>query len=266
MDGHVPEYRGPDMTGLDLPRLRELLIHGSSWINNVITYQQVPSTQAMAIMAGNMDAREGTVIIAGQQEAGRGRADHSWFSPPGGLYASIVLRPGADVKDWPVLPLMAGVALARTMRMLGVPAGLKWPNDVNITGRKVAGCLARAVPEKGFVVLGIGVNLRWSKDVILPDNMKNTVTSLYEHSGDKPMIPEESASDMIIGIVNQYRASMDSPDMNLIKINTLLDHENMYKFNELRGIQEEILPDLRLRLRDQTGNTHTLGMDYAAGD
>lgn len=251
---------------LDLSRVSQHLRRDSSWFNKVITHTQVPSTQSMAISAGNMGAPEGTVIIAGQQVSGRGRGGHQWYSPPGGLYASIVLRPRGDVKEWPVLSLMAGVAIARTIKMLGVSANLKWPNDVNINGLKVAGCLARAVPEKGFVALGIGVNLMWAENISLPDDIRKTATSLYEHLGDKALPPEAFAANMLIGIVNLYRTSTDNPAMNFTRINAILDHETLYNFKGLKGAQQEVLRDLSLRLRDQTGNTHILGLDYAAGD
>ena len=250
--------------GLDLIRLRQILEKHYPWPERIKTYDRVPSTQSMAISAGNMGAPEGTLIIAGQQVAGRGRGNHKWFSPPGGLYASLVLRPSIDIEKWPVLSLMGGVAVARAIRILGVAASLKWPNDVNIHGRKVAGCLAGAVPEKGFVVLGVGVNIRW-QDAILPDELSGFITRVYEHLSEAPT-PEEISSSILTGILNLYRTTSADFETELANINALLDHEGMYTFKDLTGFQVEVLPDLSLRLQDQTGENHILGMDYAARD
>lgn len=107
-----------------------------------------------AVHAGQ--ARPGDVLLADQQTAGRGRLGRGWSSRPGaGLTASIVLPLPAN--GW--FPLAAGVAVARALTAAtGLAAQLKWPNDVLLDGRKVAGLLAEAVPPVG-VVLGIGVNL-----------------------------------------------------------------------------------------------------------
>jgi len=250
--------------GLDLSILNELLRKDCPYINRVMLYPVAPSTQSMAISAGNMGAPEGTVIIAKTQVAGRGRGNHNWFSPPGGLYASIVLRPRFDIRKWPFLTLMSGASISQKMRMLGVDSGLKWPNDVNIEGRKVAGFLARAIPEKGFVVLGVGINLILPEDVLMPDDINDSTTTLYEHLKDHSITPEAIASGMITGILSEYKTI--DPEMDLIKINALLDHETLYNFKELRGFQKDILPDMSLRLELQSGITRTLGFDYAACD
>ena len=102
----------------------------------------------------------GLVVVAESQTAGRGRLDRSWVSPPrAGLTFSVLLRPDLPVARWPWLPLWGGLAVARALRAdAGVEAVLKWPNDVLIGGRKVAGLLA-VVPEAGALVLGIGLNV-----------------------------------------------------------------------------------------------------------
>jgi BirA family biotin operon repressor/biotin-[acetyl-CoA-carboxylase] ligase len=104
---------------------------------------------------------EGTVVVADAQTAGRGRHGRVWISPPGaGLYTSIVLRPAPDVLD--LITLTAGVALAAGLRAAsGIEAAVKWPNDIYVGGRKVAGILAEGGTSAAgpHVVLGFGINL-----------------------------------------------------------------------------------------------------------
>ena len=124
---------------------------------DVVWYETVPSTNDLALRAAERGAPDWTVIAAEQQTAGRGRLGRTWVSPAGsGLYVSVVLRPSPLVT--PLLTIAAGVALAdgiETSTGLGVV--LKWPNDLQVNGRKLAGILAEA--GAGHVVVGFGINL-----------------------------------------------------------------------------------------------------------
>ena len=96
-------------------------------------------------------ASMGDAVVADEQTTGQGRFGRSWISPRGGLYATIILPSG------PLLSLKAGLALVRALRRAGVSAGLKWPNDVLVEDRKIAGVLVEAAEEHSLV--GIGLNL-----------------------------------------------------------------------------------------------------------
>lgn len=97
-------------------------------------------------------AKHGDIVVADEQTAGRGRFGRSWISPRGGLYATIIL-----FSD-PMLSLKAGLALVRVLRSVGInAAGLKWPNDVLVDDRKIAGTLIETDGE--FALVGIGLNL-----------------------------------------------------------------------------------------------------------
>lgn len=106
---------------------------------------------------------EGTVVVAAEQRAGRGRLGRVWESPVGGAYASIVLRPECETPEGIVLPLVVGLGVADGLESLGVPARLKWPNDVLAPdGRKLAGILCEGLSEGWrvvWVVAGVGVNV-----------------------------------------------------------------------------------------------------------
>ncbi len=101
------------------------------------------------------------IIVAGEQFAGRGRNERQWFSPPGkGIYATTLLtRPSAEL---PVIPLEIANAIATFLRgQFDIPAGIKWPNDILVNGRKIAGILieARVQETQAHVLIGTGINV-----------------------------------------------------------------------------------------------------------
>jgi len=118
----------------------------------------VDSTQTIARRLAAEGAAHGTVVVAAEQTQGRGRRGNSFYSPPGGLYVSIVLRPDLPPSRMPLISLAAGVAAAGTVRELaGIEPLLKWPNDVLVRGRKVCGILAELAA--GSAILGMGLNV-----------------------------------------------------------------------------------------------------------
>jgi len=121
------------------------------------------------------------VIVADTQSEGRGRQGRGWDSPSGGLYMTVLLEAGSHAN---LMPLVAGVAVAETMRDgFGVEAVLKWPNDVLIGGRKVGGILVDADwsgDERGVILLGVGVNLNNAIPELLDE-----ATSLSVEAGEE---------------------------------------------------------------------------------
>ena len=125
-------------------------------------YAEVGSTNDVAAALAERGESEGTVVVADAQSAGRGRHGRTWASPPGaGLYMSMVMRPAAHAVG--LLTIAAGVALADGIQAAtGLRPQLKWPNDVYMDGRKLAGILAEAGTSAAgvqHVVLGCGINL-----------------------------------------------------------------------------------------------------------
>ncbi len=118
-------------------------------------------------------AGEGTAVIADLQKAGRGRAGRVWTTPPGSaMLCSVLLRPALDVHLLSLLPIDAGLAIAEAIESVApVQCQLKWPNDVLIDGKKIAGVLVqtRSIGEKvDHVNLGFGINLTTAKDDLPP--------------------------------------------------------------------------------------------------
>jgi BirA family biotin operon repressor/biotin-[acetyl-CoA-carboxylase] ligase len=129
----------------------------------MLLFWQVPSTNQTLRQLAEAGAREGTVVLAETQTAGRGRLGKAWFSPVGvNLYASTLFRPAIAPREVGVFSLIASLALSDAMWAEGAAAGIKWPNDILVDGRKVAGTLvacASGGDVVDYVILGVGVNL-----------------------------------------------------------------------------------------------------------
>ena len=151
-------------------------------------FETLPSTQDRAADLARKGAAQGTVVIAEEQTAGRGRLGRQWHSPPAAnLYATIILRPAIPISEIPRLSLVAGVAVADAMdATAGGIAGLKWPNDVWLRRKKVGGILAQALIESAetnpIVLLGIGINVNLRSEQI-PEELRDRATSLLAETG-----------------------------------------------------------------------------------
>ena len=145
-------------------QLRQALVVPDGLFTSIRVCDETSSTNADLVAAARAGAPEGTVLIAESQTSGRGRLDRSWTAPARtALTFSMLLRPDFAAARWSWLPLLAAVAVAQPLgRLSRLDVDLKWPNDVLIAGRKVAGILAERV-EDG-VVVGIGLNVRQQAD------------------------------------------------------------------------------------------------------
>lgn len=145
-------------------------------------FAEIDSTNACARRLAEQGANEGGVIIAEAQTRGRGRLGRSWVSPPFvNLYVSVILRPQLAPVHAPQLTLMAAVALADTIAsFIGAPPTIKWPNDILVGGKKLAGILTESSCDSErieFVILGIGVNLNYPV-ALMPKVIRERATSI----------------------------------------------------------------------------------------
>ena len=126
-------------------------------------FGEVESTNTVLRHLARSGAGEGTVVLAEGQRRGRGRAGQEWFSPSGvNLYASVLFRDRLTPGEAPVFAFIAGLAVADAVKELGCSPAIKWPNDVLVDGKKVAGTLVECATRGDavdFLVLGVGVNL-----------------------------------------------------------------------------------------------------------
>jgi len=159
----------------------------------ILFFPSVGSTNDVA----SAECTEGLVVVADQQTAGRGRRGHSWFSPPGsGLYVSVVLTPATSRVDparaTMLTTISAGVALADGVAAAtGLHVDLKWPNDLYVSRRKLAGVLAEGAPD-GAIVLGYGINVAATA---FPPELGDRATSLESELGravDRPTVLVET--------------------------------------------------------------------------
>ncbi|MGB0100998.1 MAG: biotin--[acetyl-CoA-carboxylase] ligase [Nocardioides sp.] len=167
--------------------------------------ESATSTNAVAAERARAGAREGLVVVAEHQTAGRGRLDRSWDTPPrASLTFSMVLRPGVPAGSWPWLPLLTGHTVAKVLRGAGyAEAGVKWPNDVLIEGRKVAGILVERVESAAgpVAVLGVGLNVSLTAEELpVP-----TGTSLAIVAGVEP-----DRTALLVELLSSLREAYDA--------------------------------------------------------
>ena len=167
---------------LKLPDVRDNL--ATARLGNRLHYfAEIDSTNVYARQLARQGAAEGEIVIAEAQTRGRGRLDRTWESPPLlNLYCSIILRPKLLPVNAPQLTLMAAVALTETIRIFiaDEPPTIKWPNDVLVRGKKLAGILTESscqADQIDYVILGIGVNLNYPV-LWMPETIRDTATSI----------------------------------------------------------------------------------------
>jgi BirA family transcriptional regulator, biotin operon repressor / biotin---[acetyl-CoA-carboxylase] ligase len=162
------------------------------------------STNADVAAAARAGAPEGLVIIAEQQTGGRGRLDREWTSPArAGVLLSVLFRPRVDVAAWPLIPLLAGLAVVEAVLAVGhVEAALKWPNDILVDEAKIGGILAERVDDA--VVVGVGLNVS-TRPAELP---VSTATSLAIAGGvtDREIVVKE----VLRALARRYQAWHDT--------------------------------------------------------
>jgi BirA family biotin operon repressor/biotin-[acetyl-CoA-carboxylase] ligase len=155
--------------------------------NNVYYYDILESTNDKAYQLAESGAGEGDVILAEQQTRGKGRMGREWVSPPGvGLYFSIILRPAAPITRLPSVTLMASASIVKVLRdIYNINAGIKWPNDIYMGDKKIAGILTQIKAQQDmvdFVILGAGINVNTLKADLpsLGTSLRECADKLFE--------------------------------------------------------------------------------------
>ena len=186
------------MVPLDADAIRAARPAGAVLGHTVQVLAEVDSTNDVVTRAGRLGAREGLVVFAESQRAGRGRQGRRWSSAPGlGLWFSILLRPrGAGA-----LALLAAAAVAGAVEeTVGQPAGVKWPNDVLLDGRKVAGVLIEMAAD-GFAVVGIGLNANHRAEDF-PAELRGSAGSLAMARGEP--VDRAALAGRLLGKLDEF--------------------------------------------------------------
>jgi len=188
ISGHpATGYSLGSMPDLLLPDILAPLLQGTI-VSKIHHFYKAGSTNNLAMEAASAGAPEGSVFLAEQQTAGRGRGANQWHSARStGIYCSVVLRPALAPSDVLILALAAGLAVDAAIREIDsrVSPDLKWPNDVLIEGKKVCGILAEMNAEftrTRYVVIGIGINVNQTS---FPAELQSTATSLCMVTGSE---------------------------------------------------------------------------------
>lgn len=185
-------YRLVENTDLLLPWEIDQNLKTKEIGKKILYYSSLKSTQEQALKIAKEAKNNGTVIIAQEQTAGKGREGRKWISPKGGIWLSLILQPEFGLEMVTLFPIASSVALSIAIeKILGIKPELKWPNDITIKGKKAAGILVDASLELNNIeniVLGVGINFDVDTKKIEKD-LKNTpnfygVTSLNKIKKD----------------------------------------------------------------------------------
>ncbi|WP_416149740.1 biotin--[acetyl-CoA-carboxylase] ligase [Salipaludibacillus sp. HK11] len=176
-------------------------IKGNGLFHKVVYYPSVSSTQTIANQLVNEGDSEGIVVVADEQTDGKGRLGRPWQSQKqSGISMSLVLKPDIDFRQAPQLTLVSAVAVTRALReRTGLSIDIKWPNDLLVNGKKLAGILTemQVDPDRiQSVIIGIGINVNHDN---FPDELTSIATSLKVESGE-----EFDRADLIGEILREF--------------------------------------------------------------
>lgn len=162
------------------PKLLRRRLHSGALAKRIHHFFKIDSTNSVAMALGEHGEPHGTVVLAEEQTAGRGRAGHSWHSEKtNGIYMTVLLRPPISPQQAPLITLTAGLAAREAIfEQTGLTADLRWPNDLLLCRKKFCGILTEMNAEQDhihFVAVGIGINVNHER---MPSELSSVATSL----------------------------------------------------------------------------------------
>lgn len=210
-----------------LPDILAPLLAGTMFAGQVRHYFRTGSTNILALEAGEAGASEGTVFLAEEQTAGRGRGAHAWHSARAdGIYCSVLLRPQLPPTQVLLLSLAAGLAVrSAILEVTGLEADLKWPNDLLLANKKFCGILTEMHSEATrvrHVVVGMGVNVNQKA---FPEEIRDQATSLYLESrtlGSRV----ELVGALLKSLDREYRALMSDSEARESILHRFQEHSS----------------------------------------
>lgn len=205
-------YQLRSVPDLLLPEILRPMLGGTIFEQHIHHFYKIGSTNTAAMTAAALGAPEGSVFLAEEQTAGRGRGSNSWQSPRStGIYCSVVLRPPLPPSEVLPLSLAAGVAVRSAIRQVDsrVMPDLKWPNDVLINGKKVCGILTEMNAEATrvrYIVIGMGINVNQPS---FPKELLATSLGLITGSEWSRV---ELVTALLKSLHREYRELLENPD------------------------------------------------------
>lgn len=191
----------------------------TEWAGNTVVYAEVvDSTNNLAKRLGEEGKSHGTLAIAEEQTAGKGRRGRSWSAPPGfGIWMSLLLRPNLNPSCASMLTLVSGLSVTRAIEeVTGLKVQIKWPNDIVYEGKKICGILTEMSAEMEgihYVVVGIGINVNIEE---FPEELKQKATSLKIICGKK-IDRVEIVTAFLKYFESDYSKFLKTEDLELLK-------------------------------------------------
>lgn len=255
--------QAPDVLvpGLLKPRLRGTIFH-----SHLYHFFKTPSTNDVALELGHKGAPEGAVVIAEQQTAGRGRLGRAWHSEQAkGIYVSVLLRPKISPASASILTLVAGLAAREAVSaQTGLEVDIRWPNDLLVGGRKIAGILTEMYAQPDwieYVVVGIGINVNQER---FPEEVAQIATSLRVATGTshsrlellvRLLLELQAHYNRFVGegpaaIVSRFELASSYARGKRVRIHTATE--------TFQGTTEGLEPNGLLRVRRDDGRLETI--------
>jgi BirA family biotin operon repressor/biotin-[acetyl-CoA-carboxylase] ligase len=243
----------------------------------IVYRDSADSTQSLAILLAekNKEDAHGAVVIAEQQSSGRGRIKRKWLSPRGGIWVSVVLKPSIPTAASTMLPFVAALAVCDAVRQAtGLPATLKWPNDVMVKGKKAAGILLDLSAEAetvNYAVIGIGINANVDTSRMNIDREgRPAITSLREELGGHDVNRLELTGLLLENLERFYNLLEESSgpekivaewrrrsDMLGRKVSVVLQQQG----RTIDGIAADINDDGSLLVKAKSGDVNVISGD-----
>ena len=230
-------------------------------------YREIDSTNNRALELAADGYPEGTVVVAETQTAGRGRRGRTWYSPPRhGLYLSVILRPQLPVREIPRVSLVIGVAVAETLEAaFQLPARIKWPNDILISNRKIAGVLSEVVTgSQGIdcIVTGIGLNIN-NPLQDFPGDLRTAPTSVLAEK-ETPVSRVRVLQELLMHLETRYYQLLEGNFNGILdkgkSLSTIIGKEVEYDSQNGPAIGQAVDIDDNgfLLVKDKSGKIHTV--------
>ena len=266
---HGRGYRLAGRTDLPVPWELARILHTSFVGKQLVFRETTDSTQNLAISLAGKPGSHGAVVIAEQQKSGRGRQKRKWLSPKGGVWLSLVLKPTIPTARITLLPFVAALAACDAIKAAGLDARLKWPNDVMISGKKVAGILldiSAEADQVNYAVIGIGINANVDSAAVSArlDGIK--VTSISDELGHS--VSRLDLTKSLLENLEQYYLEMDQRGPDAIiqkwkKNSDMLGHKIAVTQNgkTIQGVAADINGDGSLLLRTDHGDISLVSGD-----
>jgi BirA family biotin operon repressor/biotin-[acetyl-CoA-carboxylase] ligase len=268
---HGLGYRLAGLTELPVPwELAKTL--DTSFIGKKIIFREtVDSTQSLAISIADSPGSNGAVVIAEQQKSGRGRQKRKWLSPKGGLWLSVVLKPDIPTAKITLLPFVAALATCEAITAAGLDAKLKWPNDVMISGKKVAGILldiSAEAEQVNHAIIGIGINANVDSGAVSARLGGVRITSMSDELGHS--VSRLVLAKALLESLERYYAEVEQRGAGSILQKWKKNSDMMGRRvtvtqgnRSVQGMAADVNNDGSLLLRTDTGDMNVVSGDIS---